>query len=313
MVLVLAGEEASLRPPAAPTDVSCDRFADPGENLGELVSALSTGETGCLNAGEHQAPDGQLKIESPEITLAAAPGASAKLTGRVWIAPGADGVAIQGLELDGRNDKDLPSPTISADDVVLLGNDISNDHTTICVSIGGGPGRSSRTVIEGNLVHDCGELPATNHHHGIYVADATETTIRDNWIYGNADRGIQLYPNADGSVITGNVIDDNGQGIIFGGSPGETSERNLVEGNLITNSELRYNLESSWQGSVGTGNVARGNCLFGGALSEENGGIKTPMVGFIAEDNVIADPAYVDRGNADYALEPDSICRDLFG
>ena len=41
--------------------------------------------------------------------------------------------------------------------------------------------------------------------------------IRDNWIYDNADRGVQLYPDADGTVVTGNVIDGNGEGVIFGG------------------------------------------------------------------------------------------------
>ena len=72
-------------------------------------------------------------------------------------------------------------------------------------------------VIEGNRIHDCGELPAANHDHGIYVGNAAGRSIRDNWIYDNADRGIQLYPDADRTAITGNVIDGNGQGVIFGG------------------------------------------------------------------------------------------------
>jgi len=313
IAVVAAGDENGPEPPAAGTAVSCDRIADPGDDLAEFLSALSTGETGCLSEGEHLAPDGELKIESPEITLASAPGTMAKLVGRVWIAPEADGVRIQGLELDGRNDRDLPSPTISASGVVLLGNDISNGQSATCVSIGGGPGRSSGTIIEGNLIHDCGLLPPTNHHHGIYVADATDTVIRGNWIYDNADRGIQLYPNADDTVITGNVIDDNGEGIIFGGNDSEVSERNLVEGNVITNSEVRYNVESSWPGNVGGGNLVRGNCVFGGTRNPEGGGIKDPTEGFVAEENLIADPEYVDRGAADYALPADSPCRDLLG
>ena len=44
-----------------------------------------------------------------------------------------------------------------------------------------------------------------------------DTIVRDNWIYDNTDRGIQLYPDADGSTITGNVIDSNGEGIVFAG------------------------------------------------------------------------------------------------
>ena len=49
-------------------------------------------------------------------------------------------------------------------------------------------------VIERNRIHDCGELPATNHQHGIYVAHAIGTVIRDNWIYDNADRGFSFTP-----------------------------------------------------------------------------------------------------------------------
>ena len=51
-------------------------------------------------------------------------------------------------------------------------------------------------MIEHNRIHDCGELPATNFDHGVYVAEARDTVIRDNWIYSNADRGVQLYPDA---------------------------------------------------------------------------------------------------------------------
>ena len=72
-------------------------------------------------------------------------------------------------------------------------------------------------MIEHNRIHDCGVLPATNLDHGIYVAEADHTVIRRNLIYDNADRGVQLYPDADGTVVTGNVIDGNGEGVIFGG------------------------------------------------------------------------------------------------
>ena len=62
-----------------------------------------------------------------------------------------------------------------------------------------------------------GPLPSTNKDHGIYVTNAKDTVIRDNWIYDNVDRGIQLYPDAQHTRITGNVIDGNGEGVVFSG------------------------------------------------------------------------------------------------
>ena len=81
---------------------------------------------------------------------------------------------------------------------MLRDNDITNHHTAICVHLArysDGPVPRD-VVIERNRIHDCGELPATNLDHGIYVARPTTTMIRDNWIYDNADRGVQLYPDA---------------------------------------------------------------------------------------------------------------------
>jgi hypothetical protein len=45
-------------------------------------------------------------------------------------------------------------------------------------------------------MHDCGRLPPTNHDHGVYVEGAVDTVISDSLIYDNANRGIQLFPNA---------------------------------------------------------------------------------------------------------------------
>ena len=70
-------------------------------------------------------------------------------------------------------------------------------------------------MIERNRIHNCGQLPPTNHHHGIYVEASDGARITDNWIYDNADRGIQLFPDAQGTYVARNVIDGNGQGVIF--------------------------------------------------------------------------------------------------
>ena len=215
---------------------------------------------------------------------------------------------IEGLSLDGSNPENLHGPLIYADNVVLRGNDITNQHMGICVNVTREDGERAprNVVIEGNRIHDCGELPATNHHHGIYIAKAVGTVVRGNWIYSNADRGVQLYPNADESIVTRNVIDGNGQGVIFGGGETSSSDNNLVARNVITHSNLRHNVESHWQGPTGVGNVARENCVYGGARPA-NGGIETPHDGFVARGNRTQDPGF-EPAARDFRLPGGSMC-----
>ena len=94
-------------------------------------------------------------------------------------------------------------------------------------------------------------LPAQNHHHGIYIEASDDARILNNWIYDNADRGVQMFPDRAGTYIAGNVIDGNGQGVSFA----RQSANNVVEHNVISNSVLRWNIED-WE-LTGTGNVAR--------------------------------------------------------
>ena len=320
LLTVACSAFASFAPSGAKAAVTCTKVASttgsdsasgtaaaPFRTAQRLVGSLSSGQTGCLRAGTYSADD-QVKVSNPGITLASYPGERARLEGRLWIAEGANGVTVQDLVLDGVNSGDLPSPTVNADDAVFHNNEVTNEHTAICFDLGNSDyGRAARTLIEANRIHDCGQLPATNHDHGIYVARADDTVIRDNLIYRNADRGIQLYPDAQHSTITGNVIDGNGEGIIFSGASGDASSNNLVEHNLITNAQVRYNVESYYPSGnpIGTGNVVRNNCIWGGA----EGNIEGP--GYSATGNIFANPLYVDRASGNFALQDGSPCADV--
>ena len=261
-IVVIAGGDDAPEVPVGGADVQCDEVSGAGDDPAAFAARLDPGETGCLRSGTHVA-SGTVILANPDVTVTSYPGESATLVGRLWVKEGADGVAIENLSLDGRNEDDLPSPTVNADEVAFRGNDVTNDHTAICFVIGDDRfGEADGTVLEDNRIHGCGQLPATNHEHGVYVAFARGTVVRDNAIFDNADRGVQLYPNADDSSVTGNVIDGNGQGVIFGGDASHSSDGNVVAGNLITNSTLRFNIESHWQGPTGSGNVARDNCVW---------------------------------------------------
>jgi parallel beta-helix repeat protein len=281
-----------------------------------LVDALGAGQTGCLRAGTYNE---NLTIRQggragAPVTLRSYPGERARVVGRLWIARTAGYVTISSLDLDGKNPaENLPSPTVNSSNATFTDNDVTNEHTAICFNLGNSSyGRAVNTVIARNRIHDCGVLPAANHDHGIYVAEADNTQIIGNVIYDNADRGVQLYPNAQNTTIQGNVIDGNGVGVIFSGDGGETSNNNDVEFNVITNSNQRNNVESYYPSGnpIGTGNVVRNNCIGGGVRDTGNGAIGD-QIGFKASNNIIDTVRYQNRAAKDFTLPSGSPCAQL--
>lgn len=302
----------------------CDRIASPlGLDLNpgtealpyrtaqKLADSLSPGETGCLQAGTY----GGLTItkggaQGSPVTITSYPGQRAVIFGRASVEPGANFVTISDLDLVGLNPEGRSSPAINANDVSLERNDITNIQTADCVFVGSRDQHVSGTVIDGNRIHNCGVLPSTNRHQGISVWSATGTVITKNVVYDNADRGIQLYPDAQQSSVSGNTIDGNGEGILISGLEGQASNDNIVERNVISNSTIRDNVETWWpQGNpIGTGNVLRDNCIWGGPRDNGDGGIAPNLDGLVVSGNLVAQPRYVSRIGKDFRLQPTSLC-----
>lgn len=285
--------------------------ARPFRTAGRLGGALDPGQTGCFRDGTFTFS--LLEITTPDVTLTAYGDEAATLEGEIKVLPAGAGSTIESLKLNGASGENQIGPRIYADRVTLRGNEITNDHTSICVSVSrwysAPPPRG--VTIERNRIHDCGELPATNKQHGVYISEARGTVVRDNWIYDNADRGIQLYPDADGSTITGNVIDSNGEGIVFAGEGPAVSSDNVVTGNVISNSTLGWNVYANTPGLPADGNVLRRNCLWAGdALPDfdSDGGVEPGSADFTAEANTVIDPGYTDRDARDYTLSAESEC-----
>jgi len=297
----------------------CDRVASPDGALSTpqaLLDALAPGATGCFRAGTYGSAREAIDLRARGVTLRSFPGERATLRGRVRVLPGADGATIEDLRLDLRNEGDSVGLLISADDVTVRGNEISNHRRpAICVHPRRpGPGEPDRFRILGNRILDCGG-PPDNHRHGIYVADGVDGLIRDNVVLGSADRGIQLYPAARGTRVERNTLDGNGVGVAINdeepGPDGRLSEGNVVEDNIITGSVIRWNVETP--ALDGTGNVVRGNCVFpaaGRAGFAAGGGIEPGVEQRVElRDNVVADPEYADRAAGDVRARNDA-CED---
>jgi parallel beta-helix repeat protein len=284
-----------------------------------LVNHVGPGETACLLPGTYAE---NVTIRSGgraglPLTLTSAPGTRAALAGVLYVADSANDVVIEDLVLNGKNSGGSPSPQVNGDRVTFRDNEVTNEHTAICFALGGAfesYGVANDPVLEGNRIHDCGRLPATNHDHGIYLEGTRNARVTNNVIYDNADYGVHLYPDADGTYIAHNVIDGNGEGLIFAGESagGEysrdySSDGNVVEYNVITNSTIRANIESWWGGPTGTGNVARLNCVWNGRTTN----INTSDGGFTATNNTVADPLYVDRAAKNFTLRVGSPCTGM--
>lgn len=287
------------------SDTAAGTSRAPFRSVERLAEALHAGQTGCLRAGAYR---GYLRIShggrrNARLQIRSLPGVVATLIGRVWIRPGSNYVTIQGVRIAGAHPvpctvttcPNMPTVAVNGDSATLADDEITNDHSTICLAIGSAQfGTAHATLIESDAIHGCGRLPATNSEHGIYIADAVRAVIRDSYVYDNADRGIQLYPHARSSLVEGNVIDRNGEGILIGGADGSPSAGSLIEHNLITNSRLGGNVESFFpaQAPPAGDNRVVENCLFGGRVSPAQGGLVGEGTGFSADRNVIADPHY---------------------
>ena len=325
--VVLAVVAPTLQVPPPP--IICSRVVSPSgsdraagspnapfRTISRVTAALRPGETGCIRAGVYF-EDVKMTVggrPGAPVTIRSYPAERATIDGRLWIARGADHVVVSALNLDGApshgaNPDRLPSPTVNASNVIFDGDDITSDHSGICFVLGSDTfGRAEHTAIRNSRIHDCGRLPPSNHDHGIYVEYADRADIEADWIYSNADRGIQLYPDAQRTTIARNVIDGNGEGIIFSGDDGRSSSGNVVEHNLITNATVRADVESFYPVGTppGTANVVRGNCIYGGRQA-----VQQPSSGFSLEDDLFADPGYVDAARHDYRLRRGSPCAAL--
>ena len=287
----------ATQPAPAPPRVHCDRTLSPHGRItiNRVVHAKKRIGTLCLRGGVYRT--GEVWLRRRGMTITSARGERAVWRGRIVVRE--RGITLERLTLDGTGAAgySLPSPTINGAGFTLRDSDVTN-RTGICVHPQSYRGLTPRGfVIERNRIHDCGRRPPTNHDHGIYVAGGSGV-IRWNVVYDNADRGIQLYPEAQGVRVSSNTIDGNGEGIIFGG----VSSGNLVTNNLITNSRARWNVE--YYDLSGLGNEVLSNCVHADPLDPyylPRGGIADGIERYLrVEGNVDSEVQYADRSTYDF-------------
>lgn len=317
---------ALVAPATAAADTTCSRFAarsgsdaNPGTadapklTVQALVDSLASGETGCLRAGVYpETSNGYVaRVTTPGVALRSAPGERARIVGIVYVLNTATGFHLSDLDVEGTGGSNTVK--VYAPDVVVERNTITNAHRGLsCMMLGSnaGAGQATRVSVRGNVLEACGDPANGNKDHAIYAANVDGGEITDNVIADPTAYAIQLYPNASNTRFAHNVVDGGRSirgGVLFGGDTSFASTGNVVEDNVLTYAAT-YELTASWGGTVGSGNVARSNCVFGAAL----GAVGT-NAGWTGGSLVTADPQFVDRAAGDYRLTAGSPCLKAVG
>lgn len=233
------------------------------------------------------------------VRLAARVEGEAVVTGRVKIA--ADNVVVSGLVVVGQTDanpEDVALYVSGGRSVRLVGNEIRR-----AAQSGIFVGEAAADVrIERNWIHLNGRDSFLDH--GIYIESSNAGLIANNLIEANAGFGIQLYPNADGFLVTQNTIVRNGRaGVIVGG------ELATADDNLIVNNVVAMNggegIRTYWGAGQGSGNEADTNLVYG-----NDGDGEAQVDGLAVRGTIEESPGFADSGNGDYGLGPDSPALD---
>ena len=168
----------------------------------------------------------------------------------VYVPNGSDYVDITGLDINTYATDQVGVQIMGAYDQVTNDN-ITNLNTRYsCIILGSdsGYGTASYPLVSNNVIHQCGYNPTDpQEDHGIYDDTSIGAVITNNIFWGMPyGWGVQLYPNAQGTQVTHNVIDNNGNGVVIGGNSLSASSNNTVADNIISDSSRQYNIQSWW-------------------------------------------------------------------
>jgi hypothetical protein len=278
-----------------------------------LVDALRRGETGCLRAGEYEAGGEDYVLTFPRagtarrpIRISSARGELATLKGIVLVPEGSDHVALSDVRVVG--DGSMNTIKVYAAATVLEDNDITNgSRGRSCVILGSDDvARASRTLVRRNFFHDCGDPANGNKDHAIYAAHVVDARIRGNLFVNPSGYAVHLYPDAQGAMVSNNVI-DGGPDTVRGGIVIAGDDDYQPAGNVVRRNVIAFSADDNLKLEVGEGsdNAARDNCLW------EAGDEPISNTGGTVTGNVVADPEFADREGGDYRLGAGSDCFEV--
>lgn len=372
VAVALSAPLGALGVPAGATTVpaTCTRYVAAGTPAGDgtapgnpmsltsLVSYVNAtsrpGLVACLAGGAYGSPTATFTLTrgggggSP-VSIVRNPSSTTDvvISGRLVVARGADNVLISNLRFVGPGPGTASAYSIDANNVELIGNDLSSPNR-ICISVGGGIRSVSAAlpkvtgfIADGNRVHDCGTNLAkvgSPQAHAVYLEYSSGAVIRNNIVSNPVGRGVQLFNDADSTLIENNIFDRNFAAVNFGGGTGGSAsvdprpENNIVQNNIVTNGVqwcntknqcqtalfVQGNHEAAYASPPSTdpltragatwGNVVRSNCVHfpnsatAVAYNDWEPGYRYETT------NAAVDPQYNNSAGGDFRLKTTSPC-----
>jgi Right handed beta helix region len=269
----------------------------PFRTVSRLVLALAPGGIGCL----------QPAAVFPEHVVVGAQGAGGHPV-TLTTPSGARAIVGEGMEFL-QSSRDVVVSHIS---FRMSGAEPFNSLPAV-VQIGGFRNRFAANVehgnhveIDGNLIHECGVIGSNTgiYAPGIRVGTGVRSTITNNLIWNTPGDGIALAPNAQGVLVSRNLIDGTANGIFLSGDDRFRSNDNRISNNIITFVTGFAAHGSNPSGApVGARNLVTRNCVW-----QPGRGLFAGS-GFTAPANRVVDPGFLDHA-APFALRRTSPCWD---
>jgi hypothetical protein len=275
------------------SDRSRGTLGHPWRTIGAALRTAVPGEAVYVRSGTY--PEWATATRSGTarnpISLRAYPGERPVMTGRLKIE---DAVfCVRGLRFDGRTSASTDNTLIyvaGAQHVEILQNTILNAPVSgIYVGDEGDLSEGLSIIsneIRGNGTHD-------RFDHGIYLGHVRDGLIANNLVIANRAIGVKVAPEANDMVVTQNtVVDNRKDGIAVGGELSWSSNSNLVVNNIVAFNGS-WGIRTYWEDSIGNGNRALRNLIFGNRA----GNIWLPGGGMSVEKSIFANPRFVGAGN----------------
>jgi hypothetical protein len=234
--------------------------------LDNVPTTISTNDyVICMHAGVYgglaQATDfGNTGDNSTHrLVLKSYPGEQAQFRGVLKATSGDTWYVIRDLYLDARyeatasgggltnagNPDMKPVYSVAGSDVLFTNNDVDGGNDDRTVVSGSNPlnKRSTcigyhqdpiRSTVSHNWIHNCGVLAANSASgkpdaHGLYTSNAANGgTVSDNYIWGNAEVGLNAFGGPRGVIFEDNIVWDNGKNMFIGGAASGNTVRNSL-------------------------------------------------------------------------------------